>query len=112
MENNDQTIESLFEKAEEYGKTRVDLLKYKYIDNISDIVSALLNSLLSRAILLVFSVTLSMGIALWLGDILGKNYYGFLILSGFYAILGIILSVFSSRIKTYFKNKVIHQLFN
>jgi len=59
----------------------------------------------------MFFMILNIGIALWIGEMLGKSYYGFLILSGFYAILAIIVQIFSNRwIKKPIRNSIILQM--
>ena len=55
----------------------------------------------------IFIVLLNIGIALLLGDLLGKAYYGFFIVAAFYAIIGIIL--YSSRDK-WIKTPIINGL--
>ena len=40
---------------------------------------------------------LNVGIALWLGDMLGKLHYGFFILAGVYFLIGIIILFFFPR---------------
>ena len=42
----------------------------------------------------MFTVIINIGIALWLGDILGKAYYGFFVVAGFYALIGGVLHFF------------------
>jgi hypothetical protein len=37
---------------------------------------------------------LNLGVALWLGEILGKQFYGFFVVAGFYIVLGLILHFF------------------
>ena len=39
----------------------------------------------------IFFLFLNLGLALWLGDILGKAFYGFLVVAGFYCVTGIVL---------------------
>jgi hypothetical protein len=42
----------------------------------------------------LFALVLNIGIALLLGELLGKSYYGFFIVAGFYLVAGIILHFF------------------
>jgi polyferredoxin len=39
----------------------------------------------------LFMLMISVGAAFWLGEILGKVYYGFLCVGGFYGVLGLVL---------------------
>jgi ABC-type transport system involved in cytochrome bd biosynthesis fused ATPase/permease subunit len=44
--------------------------------------------------LTLFALVLNIGIALWLGELLGKNYYGFFIVAVFYLLSAIVLHFF------------------
>jgi hypothetical protein len=90
MEDKATPIENLFERAEAYGKTSLNLLKLKAIDKTSELISTVISWLIVVVVVALFFIIFSIGIALWLGDILGKSYYGFFLVSGFYALLGII----------------------
>lgn len=90
MEDKATPIESLFERAEAYGKTSLNLIKLKAIDKVSVLISMVLSWLIVIVVVALFFIVLNIGIALWLGELLGKSYYGFFIVSGFYAVLGII----------------------
>ena len=90
-------VEDLVKKASEYAETRLELLKLKATDKSADIVSGLTTRLILVIFLSIFVVILNIGIALWLGDLLGKNYYGFFVLAGFYGLCGLIFSVFKDK---------------
>ncbi|MHB1687926.1 MAG: hypothetical protein ACYCVH_11180 [Ignavibacteriaceae bacterium] len=94
MENQANIIEDLFEKAEEYGKTSIDLFKLKAIDKSSDVLSSLASYLAILFIIFITMLILNIGIALLIGEWLGKSYYGFFILAAFYGILGVVLFLF------------------
>ncbi len=97
MENQPNTFESLFEKAGDYLETRMDLWKLKATQKSSDIISTIASRLVSICILMLFIMLVNIGIALLLGEWLGKPYYGFLILAGFYLIAGLIFSAFKNK---------------
>ena len=59
-----------------------------------------------------FAFTMNIAVALWIGDLLGKNYYGFLIVAGFYALASIILLMVHPAVKTRVNDTIIKQLFN
>ena len=42
---------------------------------------------------LIFFILFSVGLALYLGELLGKGYYGFFALSGFYGLIAIIMAM-------------------
>ena len=113
MEEKPHFIEPLFERIEEYGKTSFTLFKLKAVDKIATAISAFVSR---SVIILVFSfvvVIASIGASLWIGDVLGKSYYGFFCVAGFYCVIGCILYFFMyNTIKKYIGNSIISQLLN
>jgi hypothetical protein len=93
MEDNN-LFESLFEKASDYGKTSYELVKLKALDKTSDVVSSFIPRSFVLVLIASFMLFLNLGIALWLGDLLGKLFYGFFVVSGFYVIAGIVIYFF------------------
>jgi hypothetical protein len=112
MESQANLIEPLLEKAEAYGKTSFELLRLKALAKTADVTS----SMFSRAILILlvsfFGFTVNVAIALWIGDALGKAYYGFFIVSGFYALASVVLLIAHPTIKKSMKNTIIREIFN
>ena len=98
MDEQSGLIESLIEKGEQYGKTTLELLKLKTLDKSADVVSNLVSWLIVVIFAVLFFLILNIGIALWLGELLGKSYYGFFVVSGFYALLAIINAVFRKQL--------------
>lgn len=97
METTANSIESLFEKAEAYGRTTYTLSKLKLLETTNIVVTSLVARLSTILMISMFSFVLSIAVALWLGDILGKAYYGFFIVAGFYLLAGIVLHFFLHR---------------
>ncbi|MCX6220785.1 MAG: hypothetical protein NTZ69_07335 [Bacteroidia bacterium] len=89
-----EMIESLFEKTVNYGKTSFLLVKLKTLNKTSEVVS----SLLAHSVVLIFALSfmlfLSLGMAIWVGEILGNTYYGFFIVATFYGLTGIFTHIF------------------
>lgn len=111
MDEQSGLIESLIEKGERYGKTTLELIKLKTLDKSADVIS----NMVSWAIVIVFAVLffliLNIGIALWIGELLGKSYYGFFAVSGFYAILAIVFIIFRKQfVKNPLNNSIINQV--
>lgn len=94
MESNAKLIEALLEKVSDYGVTSFELVKLKALDKTSDAVSSFVPHLFVFIVITVFVLFINLGIAFWLGDILGKIYFGFMVVAGFYAIIGLILHFF------------------
>lgn len=112
MESQTNLIEPLLEKAETYSKTSFELMKLKTLAKTADVSSTLLSRSLFILFVSFFVLTITIAVALWIGDILGKNYYGFFIVAGFYAIASVILLIAHPSIKSSVNNTIIRQLFN
>ena len=72
MEENAKLIESLLEKAFEYGKTSFELTKLKALDKTSDIVSTVIPHTLVFVLIMSFMLFFNLGLAFFLGKILGS----------------------------------------
>lgn len=94
MENQVVLIETLFEKAEAFGKTTYQLFKLKSMEVTINVVTTLLSRLVVFLVFSLFMLVLNLGIALWLGKLLGEYYFGFFIVSAFYLIVGVLLYFF------------------
>lgn len=111
MENNSKMIESLFERAADYGKTSYELVKLKLIDKTSDTVSSILPHSIVVILIASFLVFFNLGLAFWLGEILGRIFYGFFIVAGFYGFTGIIMHFFFHKwLKKRISNYIIKML--
>lgn len=112
MEAQKNMLEPLFERAEAYGKTSFELLRLKTVDKTSALAASLISRLLFIAVVLIFAITINIALALWLGDYLGKTYYGFFVIAGVYALTGIILLLCHSFIRARAYNSFIKHLLN
>lgn len=113
MEEKALFVEPLLLKAEAYGKTSYELIKLKAIDKTSDVLSSGVSRGAVILVLSIFIIMINIAVALWLGDILGKSYYGFFCVAGFYAICGLILYFYMHTwIKERVSNSIISQMLN
>lgn len=113
MENQISTVESLFENAGKYIETNVNLLKLKAVDRSANAFSAIFYKLI--IMLVVFSVVIfiGVGLALWLGELFGKTYYGFFTVAGLFIITGILLYAFRKELlKQSFSNLFVKEILN
>jgi len=111
MENHTSSIESLIERLRNYGETRFELIKLKAINKSSGFVSALVTYLIMVLILVCCFLFINIGIALLLGELLGKSYYGFFIVAVFYGVTGMILFKLKDKwIKTPVINMMLKEL--
>jgi len=97
METRADLFESLVDKAEAYGRTTYELSKLKTLETITVVVTSLVSRLIVFSAISLFILVLSLGVAFYLGDLLGKLYYGFFIVAAFYLLAGIILKFFIHR---------------
>jgi len=94
MEDNTKLLESLLERASDYGKTSFELVKLKTLDKTTDVVSSIIPQSLVIVLIVSFMLFLNLGIALLLGDILGKPFWGFFVVAAFYILAGIVIHFF------------------
>jgi hypothetical protein len=94
METNPTIIESLMASIESYIKTTYQITKLKALEKITLILTSLVSWVIIGVVMLLFALFSSIGLALYLGDLLGKMYYGFFLLAILYGALGVILHTF------------------
>jgi hypothetical protein len=105
------SIESLFESTSQYVDTRLELAKLKAVKKSSETVAIVGTKIIVAAVFFLFFFMLNIGLALWLGEVSGKIYYGFLIVSFLYFVIGLIIYFNSDKwIKTSIANAIIKQL--
>jgi len=111
MEEKKTPVEVLLDRGQSYLKTSVQLFKFKTTDKVAEVLSNLTSGLIILILITLLFVNLNIGIALLIGDLLGKIWLGFLILSGFYGLAGILIYIFrNSWIKKPISNSVIKLL--
>jgi hypothetical protein len=113
MENQTSLIVALFEKTEHYVKSTAELYKLKTIDKSADVISTFSAWLVIMVFFILFFLILNIGVSLLIGEALGKIYYGFFIVSGFYALGATVLYAFRNKwIKAPIRNEIITQALN
>ena len=113
METNATTNENLnlYEKAEDYAKTSLELIKLKTISAAADALSTVTSRIAVGAVVAFFTLFLNIGLSLWIGKELGEYYYGFFIIALFYLIVAIIIHKAQySLIKTPIGNMIISSI--
>ncbi|CAM4094231.1 MULTISPECIES: hypothetical protein [Flavobacterium] len=111
MEKLATNIEMLFERTQDYTNSSIELFKLNAIDKIADITASITFRLVFGLIVAMFSLFINIGISLYIGKLIGENYLGFLIVSGFYLVIAILLFIFRDRfIKIPIMNLVIKKL--
>lgn len=84
METPSILIKSLVESAEAFGKTTYELTKLKALEATTNIATSLATQFVVILTMSMFVLVFNIGIALLLGELLGKLYYGFFIVATFY----------------------------
>jgi len=110
MEEKINEIEDLFHHAVDYSKTSFEIIKLKALDKGADVASSVIVRVIYLVIAAIGFIVLSVSISYWLGDILGKIYFGFLIVAGFWFVAGIFIYLFfNKRIKKLLRNSIIRK---
>lgn len=94
MENQPNTFGSVLENAGDYLETRLDLLKLQAVNKSSDVTSSVVSRMIILLLVSFALFILNMGLALWVGELLGKVYLGFFVVAGFYMLVGLLLHFF------------------
>jgi len=111
MEEPTKSIESLLSRATEYGKTSYELIKLQALEKTSDVLSSFIPHAVVFIIIGSFVLFSSLGLAFWLGEILGRICYGFFAVAVFYGIVAIVLHFFMHKwLKKIFCNYFIKQI--
>jgi hypothetical protein len=111
MEDNVKLIEALVDSVKAYATVSVKLTKLKALEKISDVISTLIPHTLTLAMIGLFLLFLNLGLSFWLGEILGKVYYGFLLVAGFYGFVGLMMHLILHKwIKRMVGDAIVKQL--
>jgi hypothetical protein len=91
MEEKATIVESVVDHAKAYAESTFELIKLKAVKKGSEVASVIAAYVIVVASVLLFVIIVNIGLAIWLGDLTGKLYYGFFIVAGFYALVALIL---------------------
>jgi hypothetical protein len=109
MDEKENVLSSILDSVEEYAKTNFELVKLKGLDKASDMAASAISRVTAIIAWLTFFLMASLGVAFWLGDILGRIWYGFFIVAAFYGLLGLIAYFFIHKgLKKIFADMIIH----
>jgi hypothetical protein len=111
MEEQENALENLLNRVEEYSRSGVELIKLKTIYKTSDVVSSVIPHSVVVILISSFLLFFNIGLALLLGEILGRPFYGFFTVAAFYILIGIVLHFFMHKwIKKNIRNYFINQM--
>jgi hypothetical protein len=110
MQDQAKMIETLLEDATEYGKNSLEIVKLKAVDKSSEIISSLVFQTILFVLVISFIVFINLGLAIWIGRLLGQLYFGFFVMAAFYLITGLIFYFFfQKKIKKLVRESIIKQ---
>ena len=113
IEEKQTGLEDLFVKLKEYAETRINLLKLTGISKVSGIMSTVISMVILIILVFIAVICLTIGLAVWIGDLLGAAYYGFFIIAALYIIIGLV--VYANRgklLKNPISDKLIKEMVN
>lgn len=91
MDTNYEIVETVFSRIENLTTTQTELIKLKLYNKTADLATFLAMKAIIMSVLGLFFLFLNIGLSLWLGEILGKTYYGFLVIAAFYALVAVFI---------------------
>ncbi len=100
-----QAFEGFFDDVRDYVNTRVDLATFLATEKAAEVLSSLVTK---GALILVFIIGfifLNISLSLYVGTLINSAAVGFLIVAGFYILVGIILIVIKD---TWLKNPILN----
>lgn len=84
-------IEALSDDLKVYFNTNIALVKLQALDRISAIGAVIVAGLILGIIFLIFIMLGSVSAAIYIGILLGSYALGFIIVAGFYLLVGLVL---------------------
>ncbi len=97
METPVRLIETLLERIEAFTKTSIELSKLQALRAFAAVATSFTSKMIVWISLSLGVITASIGLALWLGELMGKVYIGLFMVAGMYLLLGLIFHQFLHR---------------
>ena len=104
-------VKELFEKIKILGLSTIELVKLRFYNKLTNVIALLITDLVVLLSVLVMLFFFNIALALWIGELLGKMYFGFLAVGLFYGIIGLLsLFFFKNIIFSFIKKSIIKHL--
>jgi uncharacterized membrane protein len=103
MKNTDEILSSAgetFEYARHYIKQQGDYIRLEAAERISKTTSAMVTALVLGIFSMLVVIMLSLAAAFWLGSAIVSYALAFVIVSGFYCVLGLVMYAFRRQFVT------------
>ena len=112
MDFKEEKIETFYAKIENLVTTQQEIIKLKAYSKSADFATFLIMKTIMFVVVGISIIFLSIGISIWLGDILGNTYYGFFTMAGIYGLAAFIIKTIlylnvEFKIKNYFLFKIL-----
>ncbi|MEO8254547.1 MAG: hypothetical protein ABI554_09195 [Flavobacterium sp.] len=98
MDSITTNIELLYKKAKDFADINIELIRLNAIDKIADVLSSLISRMVIFMFVVMFVLLINIALSLYLGEVLGKDYLGYLVVSLIYLVLIIILNIYKDKI--------------
>jgi|SRR6187402_2983807 len=82
---------TIVDQAEQYVKTNMELYTLRLTGKIATVVSSLVTKLVISLLALIVVFMIGLGLAFWLGELLGHDYLGLIIIGGAIGIVTLFL---------------------
>lgn len=92
-----ENLEESGAKAQEYIKNTSEYYKLRTFKTVTKGAISLVNFLVLGIFLLLVLLFLSIGIALWLNNVLKNSYAGYFIVAGFYIVIMLLLVILGKK---------------
>lgn len=113
MVEQEAILEPLYKRVEEYTAIQLELYKHKAVEKAASAVSVWVAWGISLFVLSMVLIFLNVAAAYYLGELLGKVYYGFLCVAGFYALVWLLLRFgFRNKLQEKVGDVIVKQIFH
>lgn len=112
MQNAFVKAEEFADHVKDYINNRIAAVKLQTAEKTSKFASNFIAIAVAAAIMLVFTIFISMGAAFWLSDSIGNLWSGFFIVSGVWLLIALVVWFSRERIlRMPIMNKMLHEMF-
>lgn len=108
-----EKIEELSAHIRRYVDNRIEYTKLNIAEKVAEVLGSLLSGTLLIVFFLFFLIFSGIALALYLSEITGKIYWGFLIVASIYLAIGLIVWLFKKPfLQNPIMNSILNQIFN
>lgn len=94
-----------------YVETTVEIYKLQATEKIADLVAGMMINIILLVVVSMAFLFFSLAAAFLIGRALGETYWGFLIVAGFYALLGLVIHLMKNKgLKNSIADGIIHSI--